>query len=258
MAAHWLAQAVLPTGVVKLELPSRSEVFVSRITRKELKSDQFALEVEHTFSFFEEHRAEVIRYGAIAAGVIVLIVAFLLYSRHAATVRQDALAEALQAQDAPVNNPNAPLSFPSEDARRAEALKRLSSVASKYSGSDEGTVATYYIAANYADEGKIADAEKNFKTVADSGNAAYASLAKMALAQIYFGDGRTAEGEKLLRGLIDSPTVFVSKEQATVSLARGLMNSKPAEARKLVEPLRTIPGQIGQVAISLYGEIPAQ
>ena len=36
---------------------------MSRITRKELKTDKFALEVEHTVSLFEQHRQEIIRYG---------------------------------------------------------------------------------------------------------------------------------------------------------------------------------------------------
>ena len=75
---------------------------MARITRKELKSDKFALEVEHTFSFFEEHRAEVLRYGAIAAGVLVLVLAILAWSRHQATAREQALNLALQAQDAPI------------------------------------------------------------------------------------------------------------------------------------------------------------
>ena len=46
---------------------------MARITRKELKSDKFALEVGQTVSFFEEHRQEILRYGAIALGVAVLV-----------------------------------------------------------------------------------------------------------------------------------------------------------------------------------------
>ena len=39
---------------------------MSRITRKELKTDKFALEIGHTVTFFEEHRQEIIRYGGVA------------------------------------------------------------------------------------------------------------------------------------------------------------------------------------------------
>ena len=73
-------------------------------------------------------------------------------------------------------------------------------------------------------------------------DAKYAPLAKLSLAQIYFGDGSAADGEKTLRDLMANPSVFVSKEQATITLARFLAPTKPAEARKLLEPLRTVPG----------------
>ena len=47
-----------------------------------------------------------------------------------------------------------------------------------------------------------------------------------------------AEAEKLLRSLIDDPTILVSKEQATIALAKVVAKKNPAEARKLLEPLR--------------------
>jgi hypothetical protein len=76
-------------------------------------------------------------------------------------------------------------------------------------------------------------------------------LAKLSLAQIYFSDGRTAQGETALRELIAKPTVFVSKEQATIMLARFLGPTKPEEARKLLEPLITVPGGVSQVAVEV-------
>jgi hypothetical protein len=58
--------------------------------------------------------------------------------------------------------------------------------------------------------------------------------------------------------LIADPTVFVSKDQATITLARLLLTRKPAEARKLLDPLRTKAGSVGQVAVKLYGDLPPQ
>jgi hypothetical protein len=54
------------------------------------------------------------------------------------------------------------------------------------------------------------------------------------------------------------PTIFVSKEQAAIMLARYLMPTKPAEARKLLDPLRKVPGAVGQMAIQAYGEMGLQ
>ena len=128
--------------------------------------------------------------------------------------------------------------FPTQEAKDEVALKTFGDLQSKYPGSDEGEIAGYYLGAIKADQGKLAEAEKNFKEVADKGNAKYASLAKVRLAQIYFADGRADQGESTLRDLMANPTIYVSKEQATITLARGDRSKKPAEARKLLDPLR--------------------
>jgi hypothetical protein len=56
---------------------------------------------------------------------------------------------------------------------------------------------------------------------------------------------------------MDDPTVLVSKEEATITLARLLAKSNPVEARKLLEPLRAERGPVSRAAITLLGEIPA-
>jgi predicted negative regulator of RcsB-dependent stress response len=231
---------------------------VARITRKELKTDKFALEVEHTVTFFEDHQQQIVRYGGIVLAAAVLIVGYTLYSRHQHSNREDALAKAIQVQEAPVGQalPGGGLSFPTQDAKDQVAIKAFSELQSRYSGSTEGEIAQYYLGSIQVDQGKLAEAEKNFKDVADKGNAKFASLAKLALAQIYFADGRDSQGEAILKDLADHPTEFVSKDQASLTLARLLIPKKPAEARKILDTLRARPGAAGQAAIGLYGELP--
>jgi predicted negative regulator of RcsB-dependent stress response len=232
---------------------------VPRITRKELKTDKFALEVEHTVTFFEEHRTEIARYGAIAAAVIVLIIGYVIYQRGQHTVREVALSAAIRVQEAPVGQSgNGGLAFPTQEAKDQESLRVFSGLASKYPGTTEGEIAQYYVASIKADQGKLAEAEKLFLDVSQKADEKYASLAKLSLAQIYFADGRDGQGEKTLRDLIANPTIFVSKEQASITLARFLAPKKPAEARKLLDPLRNQAGAVGQVALSLLGELPPQ
>jgi predicted negative regulator of RcsB-dependent stress response len=232
---------------------------VARITRKELKTDKFALEIEHTVTFFEEHQKELIRYGAVAVVVVLLIIGFGAYQRNQHAAREGALSQAIRVQEAPVGQSgNGGLSFPSEDAKTQASLKAFTDLQTKYSGSVEGEIAQYYLGAIKADQGKLAEAEKLFLDVSQKGDDKYASLAKLSLAQIYFADGRDTQGEKTLRDLIASPTIFVSKEQATIVLARYLAPKKPAEARKLLDPLRTQPGAVSQSALSLIGEMPPQ
>ena len=232
---------------------------MARITRKELKTDKFALEVEHTFTFFEEHQKDIARYGVVAVVGAVLIVGFVYYQRRQHAEREQALSAAIKVQEAGIGqSANGGLAFPTEDAKNQAALKAFGDLQAHHSGSSEGEIAQYYVGSIKADQGKLAEAEKVFLEVSQKGDEKYASLAKLSLAQIYFADGRDTQGEKILRDLMASPTIFVSKEQATIVLARYLMAKKPAEARKLLEPLRTTPGQVGQLALSLIGELPAQ
>jgi predicted negative regulator of RcsB-dependent stress response len=233
---------------------------VARITRKELKTDKFALEVEHTVDFFEEHRTEVVRYGAVALAVAAIVALFLWYRGHEHTVRQEALAKAMDVQEAPVGQPapGSAVSFPTQKDKDAASLKAFSELAAKYSGTDEGYIAEYYLGAIAGDQGNLGEAEKRFSSVADSAGKRYASLAKLALGQIYFAEGKPDQGEKTLRSLMDNPTAFVSKDQAAFVLATMLGPTKPDEARKLLDPLRAKPGPVSQAAVQAYGQLAAQ
>jgi predicted negative regulator of RcsB-dependent stress response len=230
---------------------------VARITRKELKSDKFAQEVGLTVTFFEEHKEEIARYGMIAAVVGLLVAGYVFYQRHEHGLREQALTKAIQVQEAPVGaSASGGPSFPTQEAKDQESLKAFAALRS--TGGEEGEIAQYYLGAIQADQGKLAEAEKSFQEVAQKGDEKYASLSKLSLAQIEFADGRSELAEKTLRELMDKPTIFVSKEQATITLARYLMVKKPAEARKLLDPLRKVPGPVGQTAIQAYGEIAPQ
>ena len=230
-----------------------------RITRKELKTDKFALEVEQTFDFVTEHRRELILYGSIAVAAILIGVAVFFYMRHEQTVREQALGEAILMQEALVGppNPGALMTFPTDEAKHTAVTKAFSEIAVKWPGSAEGTVAKYYLGAIAADRGNIAEAQKMFQEAADGGNK-YAALAKFSLAQVYFAEKRPADGEKILRDLMAHPSDLVSTDQATIALAKAIAPTRPAEARKLLEPLRTKAGAVSQDAITAVSELPGQ
>jgi predicted negative regulator of RcsB-dependent stress response len=232
---------------------------VDRITRKELKQDKFALEVGQTVEFLSEHRQQSVRYGAAGLIAILLIAGFFVWRSHQRTARETAMAAALEIRRAQVGPPQGDertKTFATEQDKAKAELAAFSNLAAKYSGSSEGIVAQYYVGAIAASQGNTRGAEAALKEVIDSGEANYASLAKMALADVYQGDGKVAEAEKLLRSLVDKPTDFVSKEQATMALARCIAPSRPAEARKLLEPLLGVRPSIGRVAAAAIGSLP--
>lgn len=232
---------------------------MDRLTRKELKRDAFAQEVSHTVEYLSEHRRQFVRYGSVVLILAILGVGYYYYGKRQHAARQRQLTAAMRIQDAPVgpsSGRETALIFPTREEKNKAAIKAFSELAEKHPGTEEGTIARYYLGTIAVDEGRMEDAAKFLKGAADSKYAGYASLAKLALADIYHAQGKTAEGEKLVRSLIEKPTIFVSKAQATIALARILADSKPEEARKLLEPLRTEPGAASRVALSALAELP--
>jgi predicted negative regulator of RcsB-dependent stress response len=225
-----------------------------------LKRDRFALEVEHTVGYLSEHRKQAVRIGVASLVVLVLVIGIVLYRRHQHSVREQALNAALKIQDAgvgPAGNPFM-MTYPTREEKDKAASKAFSELAEKYSGSDQGIIARYYLGTIAADQGRLAEAEKAFQDVIERGDANYASLAKLSLADLYAGQRRTADAEKLLRSLIEKPTVFVSKEHAAIELAQVLAPTRPDEARKLLEPLRTERSAISRAALSALGQLPSK
>jgi predicted negative regulator of RcsB-dependent stress response len=231
---------------------------VDRLTRKELKTDKFALEVGHSVEYVTEHKKQFIRYGSIAAAIVLIAVVVYGVLAYRAGVRQDALRIALQIQDTPVGEPQTPgqQTYPTEEAKNTELKKALTDVGTKYDGSQEGAIAHYYLGAMAADQGDLAAAERYLRDTIDNGGENYASMAKLSLASVLQAANKGAEGESLLRSLVDNPTTFVSKEQATIALARYIAFSKPEEARKLLEPLRTDRSAISRAALTALSDIP--
>jgi predicted negative regulator of RcsB-dependent stress response len=233
---------------------------VARITRKELKTDKFALEVEHGLTFFEEHQKDFVRFGGVALAVVAIVLGIRFYQGRQHGVREAALSRAIQVQETPVGPiaPGASPTFPTQQVKDEAAVKTFTDLKKNYPGSQQAEIAEYYLGAIRSDQGNLAEAEKSFQEVAQKGDAKYASLAKLSLAQVYFAEGKPDQAQKVLQDLTAHPTIFVSADQASIALARGLMPTKPAEARKILDGLRNRPGSVGQVALALYGEIPPQ
>lgn len=231
----------------------------SNLTRKELlKQDKFTVEAEHTVNYLSEHRKEAIRYGGIALAVIVIIAAVFYYRSSQVSVREQILGEAIALKNAPIGQapPGGGPSFATQEAKDAGVAKAFTKLAADYSGTEEAWVAEYYLAAAALDAGKVDEARKKDQDVADRADANYASLAKLALAQLDFAENRTAEAEVLLKGLMDHPTDLVSKTQATFTYANIIAPTRPDEARKLYTQLAGEKSDVGQMATTALASLP--
>ncbi len=230
---------------------------MDRLTRKGLKQDKFALEVGHTVEYLGEHRKKFILYGSIGLVVFAMAVGWFYFNKRQHANRQRDLSAAMALMNAPIGPAAVPgyVTFETADLRTRAVVRALTNLATNSAGSDEGTIARYYLGMVAVGQGRLDEAVKHLSDAAGAGNQAYASLAKLALADVYRVQNKTADAEKLLRSLMDNPTIMVSKEEATITLARLLAPTKPEEARKLLDPLRSSPGAVGRAATAAYTEV---
>jgi hypothetical protein len=232
----------------------------SNLTRKALlKQDKFAIEVEHTVDYVAAHRQQAVRYGAIVLAVIAIAAGVYYFRSSQQSSRQLALGEAMTLVSAPVSQtppPGGGPSFPNTTAKETAVEKAFTKLAADYNGSEEGYVAEYFLAGKSVDTGKLDDARRKYQDVADHAGSNYASLAKLALAQIDQAENRVAEAEKILKDLMDHPTDLVSKTQATFAYAKAIAATRPEEARKLLMQIAGERSDASQVAMQAMQELP--
>ncbi len=220
---------------------------VRATTRHNLKRDQFAEAVTgraaETMTWAQEHQGEMIAAGVAVVLVIAAAIGVWWWSSVQGDKANLALGEALRTQGAPLRpagvaaQPGEP-SFSTAAERAQAARKAFDDVAQKYPHTAPGSLARYFAAVTFVDEGKYSDAEAALKRAADAGNKDVAALANFALAQAYSAQHRDADAIRLYKDLADHPAPTVSKSAAQMALAdyygeRG----QPQEAVKIYQQI---------------------
>jgi hypothetical protein len=208
------------------------------LTRHDLKDqlqhDQFTDAVTGVVSYTQSHTQLIVRWVVSAVAVVAIGGGIWGYLHYQKTQRQNDLAEAMAVTDAQVGPPNEfAKTYPTQDAKDAAAVKAFSDVVAKDGSSNEGMIALYYLATQKAKTDQKGS-EVEFKRVADSGSDV-APLAKIALAQVYMGENKTAAAQDLLRSIVNSPTDLVSKAQAQILLAQTEAAANPQDAKGVLK-----------------------
>ena len=94
---------------------------MDKLTRKELKSDKFALEVQHSVEYVSEHRRQMIQWAVPAAALVLIVIGVFWYRSYQHDARQEALhaAEAIQNSQVGPSQSEYVVTFPTSQAREA-------------------------------------------------------------------------------------------------------------------------------------------
>jgi len=201
---------------------------MSRISRKELKRDEFVEVTKEAEHWLEENWPLVakIAAGIAVAGIVVAIGFWVVRSnREKATVLlEEGLGQYEQAQTAGFSDP----------AQLEAALTSFDASAKKGGGS-VGLVATYYRGVTLHRLGRHEDAIPALSEVAESaaGSSTLTGSAKAVLADVYQSTGETDRAVELLESLIDADPSTYPVDQALLELGKIRMaRGETEQARK--------------------------
>jgi predicted negative regulator of RcsB-dependent stress response len=219
---------------------------VDKALQNVIKHDQFVESVEGAAEYVSSHRRQVFIYAG--GALLAVAAAYFGWTMYSAKKQERQLAL------------GAAVGITAEtESRNAETTKKVTAafqqVAEKFPGSSEANMSKYLLAAFEMEQGDAAKAEKSLRELL-SADKETSNLAKYTLAEYSFGVGKADEAEKLYRELLAAPSAMVPKEQSTLQLARLIAKSKPEEARKLLEPLRSARTPISSPALEILGTLP--
>jgi tetratricopeptide (TPR) repeat protein len=228
-------------------------------TRHQLKQDAFSRvtigAAEKTVHWSVEHRNTLI-IGILAVAAVAAAVVggwyYLSMQDEKASFDLSQAVRTLDTQLRPAGTPAQPdiPSFASAKERADAARKQFQGIVDQYPHTRTADMARYFLGVTAASAGDNAAAEKDFKEVADHASKELASMAKLALAEIYGNTSRTKDATALYQQLIDHPTASVSKPTAQLELAQLYQSSnQPLDAKRLYEQIKK--ENSGQEAVQL-------
>ena len=220
---------------------------MARISRREMKRDEFADRFATATEFLSRNRKSVVFGGGtiLLAAVVAFGVFFYVRSRQAAA--SELFGEALVTYHAVVvEMPPEGIdiqTFPTAEEKYTEAIRQFTEVYEQFGSYSVGRWARYYAALSQRELGQHAEAEQGLLAIVEESDSDLAAVAKMALAALYQKTSRTDEAEALYRELENSPSWMVPKPTVQMALAELYQTTNPSQATALYQQIeRDYPG----------------
>lgn len=217
---------------------------MDRLTRRQLKQDEFRETFDRFEDYFKQHYQDIITVVLLAAAVVGLAAGLRYYvDRQDAAANAD-LGAALKTFRAYVGaaapgslGPDTE-SYPTAQAKYKKALEEFNAIAQKYRMYPRPkavAIARYHAGICQALLGDQAAAIKTLQEVGLDRDQEVAALARFALADDLAKAGKLPEAVKLYQELADHPTLSVPRATALLAMADAYRASQPARARQIYQ-----------------------
>jgi predicted negative regulator of RcsB-dependent stress response len=141
------------------------------------------------------------------------------------------------AQSPDPNEPNEPV-YPDEPTRVQDALQKFTKVADKYPSTNPGKLARYYAALCLEDLERHNQALEELKRISGISDKELAAMAQFQMATIYARTGKLDDAIKTYRALADKQSALVPRPLVLLELAGLLRTSNPKEAASIYEKIK--------------------
>lgn len=192
--------------------------------KAQLKEDHFITTTNHGLHWANQNRKSVIVTTSILLAVIIAAVLVGVVMNLRSNAASNAFGQAMETYQTGLQTPGQPplpgaKPFASAADRAKAANAQFGQVADQYSSTTPGHNARYFQGLTYIEEGQTSQAQATLQKVADGWNKGLASLAKLALADLYRQTGRDQQAIALYEDLAKHPTDAVPVGQAQLQLA---------------------------------------
>ncbi len=226
---------------------------MARLQRKDLKRDRFVEEVSHQVEYIAGHRRMFVAIGATVVAALIAGAGYWSYDRHRSINSQAALQRAIELFHGVVAEEDRPgvKTFATDAERVAQVTRALDSVSLDYGGTPAAAGALYYSGLLDREQGHTTEAQAHFEQATRGKGAEYPALARLALGGLLL-EGGDAEGARTqFEQLVDNPTRTISRDVASLEVARTYIASNPARARELLQEIQAKNGPASLLASEL-------
>ncbi len=214
------------------------------ILRKDLKRDEIQETLRDTAFAIFTHEQAIAWIVGIVAVVALAIFGWQTYSERQNVKASAVFNDAMKVYNARIRTAAEPadpneISYTADQYKYMDAAQKFGQVALAYPHTRPGQLAHYYAALSAEKVGRDDIARQWLDGMAQTHDSEFAALANFELAQLDERAGQSDQAVRLYQGLIDRPAILVPKPVAMMALADYYSKTKPAEATRLYNLVKT-------------------
>jgi len=212
------------------------------ITRKELKQDKIKETFEHGAEAVFSHRSLTLGVLLVILVLVGTWSGWRIYTDRQTVHASAAFDDAMKVYSARIDpadpaQPGEP-TFLDEASRSNAAQQKFLRVADKYPRNYYGRLARYYSALCLEDGERLNQALEELRKIGGTGDPEITAISQYQTAVIYARTGKIDDAVKIYRALADKQSILVPRPMVMLELANTLRASHPSEALKVYEQVK--------------------